>query len=104
MSFLAKGKKEDLKLLASELHEEVLPGMTMVDIKKLITGSKEYEKDFVKGLLYNIIETRLERRKEEMEELRRKEMEELKRKEMEELKRKEEMEELRRKEDRKSVV
>ena len=67
MAFLAKAKKEDLRVLAEELGETVGLDLKVIEIKDLILKSNGYEEEFVKALLSSIIEDR--KAKEESEQL-----------------------------------
>ncbi|CAL1264136.1 unnamed protein product [Larinioides sclopetarius] len=65
----AKGrsKKVDLQCLAEELGETVTKDMKVVDLKKKILGSTEYEEEFVKELLERIVNEREEEIKRQNE-------------------------------------
>ncbi|GFV98571.1 hypothetical protein TNCV_1397901 [Trichonephila clavipes] len=65
MAFLEKAKKQDLVLLAEELGQKVSDKMTIIDLKNIIIGSKDYEEEFVRAQLYVISEERVERETEE---------------------------------------
>ncbi|GFW98414.1 hypothetical protein TNCV_3454431 [Trichonephila clavipes] len=65
MAFLEKAKKQDLVLLAEELGQKVSDKMTIIDLKNIIIGSKDYEEEFVKAQLSVISEERVERETEE---------------------------------------
>ncbi|GFT46436.1 hypothetical protein TNCV_1566581 [Trichonephila clavipes] len=65
MAFLEKAKKQDLVLLAEELGQKVSDKMTIIDLKNIIIGSKDYEEEFVRVQLYVISEERVERETEE---------------------------------------
>ncbi|GFW46293.1 retrovirus-related Pol polyprotein from transposon opus [Trichonephila clavipes] len=65
MAFLGKAKKQDLVLLAEELGQKVSDKMTIIDLKNIIIGSKDYEEEFVRAQLSVILEERLERESEE---------------------------------------
>ncbi|KAF8783320.1 hypothetical protein HNY73_013497 [Argiope bruennichi] len=56
----AKARKCDLQELASELGEEIDGNLTIANLRKLILNSKEYEEEFVKGVLEGIVERRQE--------------------------------------------
>nr|XP_042913112.1 uncharacterized protein LOC122273114 [Parasteatoda tepidariorum] len=58
MTFFGKARKEDLILLASELGEDVTPDLKIIDLKKVITSSDNYEEEFVKEMLNTIISQR----------------------------------------------
>ncbi|GFX86000.1 uncharacterized protein TNCV_3719441 [Trichonephila clavipes] len=59
MTYLAKARKDDLKILTAELGLEIGEMMRVIDFKKLILTSKDYEEQFTKTLLETIIETRV---------------------------------------------
>ncbi|GFV63474.1 hypothetical protein TNCV_4553201 [Trichonephila clavipes] len=65
MAFLGKAKKQDLVLLAQELGQKVSNKMTIIDLKNIIIGSKDYEEEFVRAQLSVISEERVERETEE---------------------------------------
>ncbi|GFU81479.1 hypothetical protein TNCV_4926101 [Trichonephila clavipes] len=65
MAFLEKAKKQDLVLLAEELGQKVSDKMTIINLKNIIIGSKDYEEEFVKAQLSVISEERAERETEE---------------------------------------
>ncbi|GFV30370.1 CCHC-type domain-containing protein [Trichonephila clavipes] len=59
MAFLGKAKKQDLVLLAEELGQKVSDKMTIIELRNIIIGSKDYEEEFVRALLSVILEERL---------------------------------------------
>lgn len=61
MAFFARAKKVDLLELASELVGEVDSNLRVIDLKKLIETSEDYDAEYVEGCLMRIIETRKER-------------------------------------------
>ncbi|GFV62168.1 integrase catalytic domain-containing protein [Trichonephila clavipes] len=65
MAFLGKARKQDLVLLAEELGQKVSDKMTIIDLKNIIIGSKDYEEEFVRAQLSVISEERVERETEE---------------------------------------
>ncbi|GFS85307.1 uncharacterized protein TNCV_75581 [Trichonephila clavipes] len=65
MAFLEKAKKQDLVLLAEELGQKVSDKMTIIDLKNIIIGSKDYEEEFVRAQLSVISEERVERETKE---------------------------------------
>ncbi|UYV63245.1 hypothetical protein LAZ67_2003535 [Cordylochernes scorpioides] len=82
MTYLGKGMKIDLMLLAQELGESPDSGMRIVDLKDLILKSSAYDEELVKNMLTNIIEERKakelkKQRSEELDEERRFELEKL---------------------------
>lgn len=74
MSFLGKGKKEDLNLLAIELGEDVPENSKVIDLKKIITETKNFEDNFVKVLFMTIIDNR-NKKLERVHEIKMKELE-----------------------------
>ncbi|GFW88928.1 hypothetical protein TNCV_2683621 [Trichonephila clavipes] len=65
MAFLEKAEKQDLILLAEDLGVRVSDKMTVIDLKNIIIGSKDYEEEFFKAYLSVISEERVERETEE---------------------------------------
>ncbi|GFW82196.1 hypothetical protein TNCV_5056711 [Trichonephila clavipes] len=65
MAFLEKAEKQDLVLLAEELGQKVSDKMTIIDLKNIIIGSKDYEEEFVRAQLSVISEERVEKETEE---------------------------------------
>ncbi|GFX47353.1 hypothetical protein TNCV_4691581 [Trichonephila clavipes] len=65
MAFLEKAEKQDLILLADDLGLRVSDKMTVIDLKNIIIGSKDYEEEFVKAYLSVISEELVERETEE---------------------------------------
>ncbi|GFU28440.1 hypothetical protein TNCV_2612401 [Trichonephila clavipes] len=65
MAFLGKARKQDLVLLAEELGQKVSDKMTIIDLKNIIIGSKDYEEEFVLAQLSVILEERVGRETEE---------------------------------------
>lgn len=53
ISFLGKACKEDLQCLAEELGEKPVLDVRIVDLKKLTIASKNYEVEFVQGVVGN---------------------------------------------------
>ncbi|GFW85336.1 hypothetical protein TNCV_3250731 [Trichonephila clavipes] len=64
MAFFEKAEKQDLVLLAEELGQKVSNKMTIIDLKNIIIGSKDYEEEFVRAQLSVISEERVERETE----------------------------------------
>ncbi|GFV20324.1 hypothetical protein TNCV_4140871 [Trichonephila clavipes] len=64
MAFLEKAKKQDLILLAEDLGLRVSDKMTVIDLKNITIGSKDYEEEFVKAYLSVISEERVEKETE----------------------------------------
>ncbi|GFX65219.1 hypothetical protein TNCV_4821101 [Trichonephila clavipes] len=65
MAFLEKVEKQDLILLAEDLGLRVSDKMTVIGLKNIIFGSKNYEEEFIKVYLSVISEKRVERETEE---------------------------------------
>ncbi|GFV48937.1 hypothetical protein TNCV_257621 [Trichonephila clavipes] len=63
MAHLAKVRKDDLKILATELGLEIGEMMRVIDFKNLILTSKDYDEQ-----LETIIETRVQAERDEKEE------------------------------------
>ncbi|GFU57549.1 hypothetical protein TNCV_3637121 [Trichonephila clavipes] len=57
--------RQDLVLLAEELGHKVSGKMTIIDLKNIVIGSKDYEEEFVRAQLSVISEERVERETEE---------------------------------------
>ncbi|KAG8183286.1 hypothetical protein JTE90_004906 [Oedothorax gibbosus] len=69
MSFLGKGKKQDLLVVCEELGEEVDHLSKVPEIKKVIVGSESYDEIEVKiEMLDRIIEERLRSEENEKQE------------------------------------
>ncbi|GFW48109.1 hypothetical protein TNCV_3076491 [Trichonephila clavipes] len=64
MAFLEKTEKQDLILLAEDLGLRVSDKTTVIDLKNIIIGSKDYEEKFVKAYLFVISEECVERETE----------------------------------------
>ncbi|GIY76034.1 hypothetical protein CEXT_68201 [Caerostris extrusa] len=56
MSFLGKGRKSDLIELGTELGVTIPPEAVIVNIKRLITSSENYDEEFVKQVFERIKE------------------------------------------------
>ncbi|GBN48311.1 hypothetical protein AVEN_168895-1 [Araneus ventricosus] len=67
MSFLAKARKCDLEILATELGAQVERNMKVIDLKELITTHKNYEETFVKDMLDTIMTEKAEKKTKELE-------------------------------------
>ena len=72
MAFLRKGCKEDLVKLATEMGLSINVNMKVMELKDLITTSKNYEDEFIKGLFNTIIDDRKKREDIEVEKAREK--------------------------------
>ncbi|GFY57353.1 hypothetical protein TNIN_34271 [Trichonephila inaurata madagascariensis] len=66
MAFLEKAEKQDSILWAGELNQKVSDKMTVIDLKDIIIGSKDYEEEFVEAYLSIISEERVERETEKV--------------------------------------
>ncbi|GFS29037.1 hypothetical protein NPIL_105811 [Nephila pilipes] len=64
MSYLLKGKKEDLINLAVELSLEATAEMTKPMLRNLIINSTGYDEEDTKSMYDNIIEERKEKEEE----------------------------------------
>ena len=67
MAFLGKGRKEDLIALALEMGLSADVNMKVMELKDLITTSKNYEDEFIKGVFNTIIDDRKKREDLELE-------------------------------------
>ena len=63
MSFLGRGRKDDLKLLAYEMGLEETDNLKVIQLKELITGADCYNEEMIKNMLDTIIEQRIEKEK-----------------------------------------
>ena len=72
MAFLGKGRKENLIELAIEMGLSADVNMKVMELKDLITTSKNYEDEFIKGLFNTIIDDRKKREDIEVEKAREK--------------------------------
>ncbi|GFY04391.1 hypothetical protein TNCV_4414791 [Trichonephila clavipes] len=61
---MAFARKQDLVLLAEELGQKVYK-MTIIDLKNIIIGSKDYEEEFVRAPVIRYFKERVERETEE---------------------------------------
>ncbi|GIY91904.1 hypothetical protein CEXT_359291, partial [Caerostris extrusa] len=62
MSFLGNGRKSDLIELGTELGVTIPPEAVIVNIKRLITSSENYDEEFVKQVFERIIQERIKKR------------------------------------------
>ena len=85
MSYLDKGRKQDLIILANELGIDIPESgnLTKVQLKKLFLNSEEYDEELTKSTLESIIDDRLEKIKDEKAEKERQRLEVEKKMEME---------------------
>ncbi|GBM50628.1 hypothetical protein AVEN_9505-1 [Araneus ventricosus] len=58
MAFLAKHRKEELIALAEDMGIEISPTDKKIDIYKKIKGSPDFEEEFVRGCLEDIVKQR----------------------------------------------
>ncbi|GFW93338.1 hypothetical protein TNCV_2604561 [Trichonephila clavipes] len=87
MAFLGKGLKVDLQYMATEMEVEDVLGLKVMELRRAIVNSKNFDEEFCREFLNTIIEER--KRKEEIELAEKKRKEEIA---LDERKRKEEME------------
>ncbi|GFW17425.1 CCHC-type domain-containing protein [Trichonephila clavipes] len=87
MAFLGKGLKVDLQYMATEMEVEDVLGLKVMELRRAIVNSKNFDEEFCREFLNTIIEER--KRKEEIELAEKKRKEEI---ELAEKKRKEEIE------------
>lgn len=67
MAFLCKAKKCDLFEIAEELGEEVSEDLKVIELKRKIVDSENYEEEFVKNLCESTVNARIERENLEKE-------------------------------------
>ncbi|GFW08415.1 hypothetical protein TNCV_1657291 [Trichonephila clavipes] len=67
MAFLEKAEKQDLVLLGEEFGQKVSDKMTIIDLKNIIIGSKDYEEEFGRAQLSVISEEQLNELRLEIE-------------------------------------
>ncbi|GFX39829.1 uncharacterized protein TNCV_2645921 [Trichonephila clavipes] len=67
MTYLGKVRREDLFVLATELHLEFHKSMTIATLKDLIIGSENYDEELTKNILSTIVEDRKAREKKQEE-------------------------------------
>ncbi|GFV96039.1 transposon Tf2-6 polyprotein [Trichonephila clavipes] len=58
MAYLGKGRREDLFVLATELHLKFDKSMTIATLKDLIIGSEDYDEELTKNIHSTIVEDR----------------------------------------------
>ncbi|GFW51684.1 hypothetical protein TNCV_1186161 [Trichonephila clavipes] len=58
MAFLERSRKEDLRMLATELGLAPSDNLKIIELKGLITFSDSYDEEFVKDVLSVIVEER----------------------------------------------
>ncbi|GFU77469.1 hypothetical protein TNCV_3498421 [Trichonephila clavipes] len=107
MAFLGKGLKVDLQYMATEMEVEDVLGLKVMELRRAIVNSKNFDEEFCREFLNTIIEERKRKEEIELAEKKRKEEIELAEKkikeeiELAEKKRKEEIELAERKRKRK---
>ncbi|GFV88297.1 hypothetical protein TNCV_3705491 [Trichonephila clavipes] len=60
MTFLGKARKKDLVYVATESGEAVSEDMKVVELKRIIVGSKNFEVEFVRNLLETVMSERMD--------------------------------------------
>ncbi|GFX61145.1 hypothetical protein TNCV_4565411 [Trichonephila clavipes] len=63
MAFLGRSRKDDLRMLATEVGLAPSDNLKIIELKYLITNSVRYDEEFVKDVLSVIVEERIARRK-----------------------------------------
>ncbi|GFW85177.1 uncharacterized protein TNCV_3249171 [Trichonephila clavipes] len=58
MAFLGRSRKEDLRMLATELGLAPSDNLKIIELKDLITNKDRYDEEFVKDMLSVIVEDR----------------------------------------------
>ncbi|GFQ78801.1 hypothetical protein TNCT_382861 [Trichonephila clavata] len=69
MAFLGRSRKEDLRMLATELGLAPSDNLKIIELKDLITDSDGYDEEFVKDVLNVIVEERTTTEKQKAMEL-----------------------------------
>ncbi|GFY11488.1 retrovirus-related Pol polyprotein from transposon 297 [Trichonephila clavipes] len=69
MAFLGRSRKEDLRMLATELGLAPSDNLKIIELKDLITNSDRYDEEFVKDMLSVIVEERTATEKQKAAEL-----------------------------------
>ncbi|GFW59914.1 CCHC-type domain-containing protein [Trichonephila clavipes] len=69
MAFLRRSRKEDLRMLATELGLAPSDNLKIIELKDLITNSDRYDEEFVKDVLRVIVEERTATEKQKAAEL-----------------------------------
>ncbi|GFT19383.1 retrovirus-related Pol polyprotein from transposon 297 [Trichonephila clavipes] len=69
MAFLGRSRKEDLRMLATELGLAPSDNLKIIELKDLITNSDRYDEEFVKDVLSVIVEERTATQKQKATEL-----------------------------------
>ncbi|GFU77889.1 uncharacterized protein TNCV_1138971 [Trichonephila clavipes] len=69
MAFLGRSRKEDLRMLATELGLAPSENLKIIELKDLIINSDRYDEEFVKDVLSVIVEERTATEKQKAAEL-----------------------------------
>ncbi|GFX18733.1 hypothetical protein TNCV_3018911 [Trichonephila clavipes] len=69
MAFLGRSRKEDLRMLATELSLAPSDNLKIIELKDLITNSDRYDEEFVKDVLRVIVKERTATEKQKAAEL-----------------------------------
>ncbi|GFU41433.1 retrovirus-related Pol polyprotein from transposon 17.6 [Trichonephila clavipes] len=69
MAFLGRSRKEDLRMLVTELGLAPSDNLKIIELKDLITNSNRYDEEFVKDVLSVIVEERTATEKQKAAEL-----------------------------------
>ncbi|GFV49215.1 uncharacterized protein TNCV_237491 [Trichonephila clavipes] len=69
MAFLGRSRKEDLRMLATELGLAPSDNLKIIELKDLITNCDRYDEEFVKDVLNVIVEERTATKKQKAAEL-----------------------------------
>ncbi|GFT75289.1 hypothetical protein TNCV_951061 [Trichonephila clavipes] len=69
MAFLGMSRKEDLRMLVTELGLAPSDNLKIIELKDLITNSDGYDEEFAKYLLSVIVEERTSKEKQKAEDL-----------------------------------
>ncbi|GFW83587.1 uncharacterized protein TNCV_2204361 [Trichonephila clavipes] len=64
MACLGRSRKEDLRMLATELGLAPPDNLKIIELKDLITNSDKYDEEFVKDVLSVIVEERTAKEKQ----------------------------------------
>ncbi|GFU54407.1 uncharacterized protein TNCV_3977101 [Trichonephila clavipes] len=69
MAFLGRSRKDDLRMLVTELDLAPSDNLKIIELKDLITNSDMYDEEFVKDVLSVIVEERTATEKRKAAEL-----------------------------------
>ncbi|GFU46274.1 uncharacterized protein TNCV_2155961 [Trichonephila clavipes] len=69
MAFLGRYRKDNLRMLATELGLSPSDNLKVIELKDLITNSDRYDEEFVKDVLRVIVEERTATEKQKAAEL-----------------------------------